>query len=154
MTNICYNYAKSGEHAALDKSVINGENYSKCSHYGMFEEIFSVSIISLKLNKIWSLFLQVSKACKSICEWVRAMHKYHFVARGVAPKREALRIAQADLAETQRILDAAMKRLQEVKDGIATLQAKYDDCMRKKAELEDKCQECEARLGRADKVWD
>ena len=57
---------------------------------------------------------QVSKACKSICEWVRAMHKYHFVAKGVAPKREALRIAQEDLAETQRILDEAKNRLREV----------------------------------------
>ena len=97
-------------------------------------------------------WLQVSKACTSICQWVRAMHKYHFVARGVAPKREALRIAQADLAETQRILDAAKKRLQEVEEGIATLQAKYEDCVRKKEELENKTEECEQRLIRADKV--
>ena len=33
------------------------------------------------------VLLQVSKACTSICLWVRAMHKYHFVAKGVAPKR-------------------------------------------------------------------
>ena len=80
------------------------------------------------------------------------MHKYHFVAKGVAPKREALRIAQEDLAETQKILDAAKKRLAEVEQGIATLQAKYDDCVSKKEELENKCEECEARLGRADKL--
>ena len=30
---------------------------------------------------------RVSKACTSICQWVRAMHKYHFVAKAVAPKR-------------------------------------------------------------------
>ena len=96
--------------------------------------------------------LQVSKACTSICQWVRAMHKYHFVAKNVAPKRAALKQAQEDLAETQRILDAAKARLQEVEEGIATLQAKYDDCMRKKQELENKCSECEARLVRADKV--
>jgi hypothetical protein len=60
--------------------------------------------------------------------------------------------AQEDLAETQRILDAAKSRLQEVEEGIATLQAKYDDSMRKKEELEHKCKECEARLHRADKV--
>lgn len=80
------------------------------------------------------------------------MHKYHFVARGVAPKREALRIAQEELAETQRILDAAKGRLQEVENGIATLQAKYDDCVRKKAELENKTEECKQKLIRADKV--
>ena len=82
------------------------------------------------------------------------MYKYHFVARGVAPKREALRNAQEELAETQRILEAAKARLQEVEDRIATLQAKYDDCMRKKEELEFKTTECEARLVRADKVKD
>lgn len=30
---------------------------------------------------------KASKACTSICQWVRAMHKYHFVAKNVAPKR-------------------------------------------------------------------
>lgn len=30
---------------------------------------------------------KVSKACTSICQWVRAMHKYHFVAKVVEPKR-------------------------------------------------------------------
>ena len=33
---------------------------------------------------------KVSRACTSICQWVRAMHKYHFVARAVAPKRVSL----------------------------------------------------------------
>ncbi|ESO89348.1 hypothetical protein LOTGIDRAFT_210379 [Lottia gigantea] len=95
---------------------------------------------------------KVSKACTSICQWVRAMHKYHFIAKGVAPKREKLRIATADLEETQRMLDEAKGRLQEVEEGIATLQAKYEDCVRKKEELENKCEQCEARLGRADQL--
>lgn len=30
---------------------------------------------------------KVSKACTSICQWVRAMHVYHFVAKAVEPKR-------------------------------------------------------------------
>ncbi|XP_059176982.1 dynein axonemal heavy chain 1-like [Physella acuta] len=95
---------------------------------------------------------KVSKACTSICQWVRAMHKYHFVAKSVAPKREKLRIAQEELSETQRILDEAKARLEAVEEGLATLQAKYDDCVRKKDELENKCKECEARLIRADKL--
>lgn len=80
------------------------------------------------------------------------MHKYHHVSKSVAPKREALRIAQEDLAETQKILDAAKQRLYDVEQGIATLQAKYEDCVNKKEELENKCKECEGRLVRADKV--
>ena len=37
-----------------------------------------------------SAIARVSKACTSICQWVRAMHKYHFVAKAVAPKRVSI----------------------------------------------------------------
>ncbi|MEE6527387.1 hypothetical protein FKM82_028742, partial [Ascaphus truei] len=94
---------------------------------------------------------RVSKACTSICQWVRAMHKYHFVVCGVEPKRQALREAQEDLAMTQKILDKAKGRLSDVEEGISTLQGKYKDCVSKKEELEQKCAQCEQKLGRADK---
>ncbi|CAK6435519.1 unnamed protein product [Pipistrellus nathusii] len=95
---------------------------------------------------------KVSKACTSICQWVRAMHKYHFVAKAVEPKRQALREAQDDLEVTQKILDEAKQHLQEVEDGIATMKARYRECVAKKEELELKCEQCEQRLGRADKL--
>lgn len=53
---------------------------------------------------------------------------------------------------TQRILDDANEKLAAVEGGIATLQAKYQDCVAKKNELDNKYQLCEARLVRADKV--
>ncbi|XP_051667332.1 dynein axonemal heavy chain 1 [Manacus candei] len=93
---------------------------------------------------------KVSKACTSICQWVRAMHKYHFVAKVVEPKRQALREAEEDLRATQLVLDEAKKRLKEVEDGIALLQAKYDSCKANKEELEMKCEQCQQRLARAD----
>ncbi|KAF6312761.1 dynein axonemal heavy chain 1 [Rhinolophus ferrumequinum] len=95
---------------------------------------------------------KVSKACTSICQWVRAMHKYHFVAKAVEPKRQALQEAQEDLEVTQKILEEAKQRLKEVEDGIATMQARYRECIAKKEELELKCEQCEQRLGRADKL--
>ncbi|KAM7402690.1 hypothetical protein PAMP_017906 [Pampus punctatissimus] len=95
---------------------------------------------------------KVSKACTSICQWVRAMHVYHFVAKAVEPKRQALQEAQEDLAVTQRILDDANEKLAAVEGGIATLQAKYQDCLAKKDELDNKYQLCESRLVRADKL--
>uniref|UniRef100_A0A8C5ZKT2 Dynein axonemal heavy chain 1 n=1 Tax=Marmota marmota marmota TaxID=9994 RepID=A0A8C5ZKT2_MARMA len=95
---------------------------------------------------------KVSKACTSICQWVRAMHKYHFVAKAVEPKRQALREAQDDLEVTQKILEEAKQRLREVEEGIATMQAKYRECIAKKEELEVKCDQCEQRLNRADKL--
>lgn len=66
--------------------------------------------------------------------------------------QQALREAQDDLEVTQKILDEAKQRLQEVEDGIATMQARYRECISKKEELELKCEQCEQRLGRADKV--
>ncbi|XP_066927305.1 dynein axonemal heavy chain 1-like isoform X2 [Clytia hemisphaerica] len=95
---------------------------------------------------------KVSKACTSICQWVRAMHKYHFVAKGVAPKRERLKLAQEELMETQRLLDKAKGKLAEVEEGIASLQAKYDECISKKEDLEFKTNQCTARLERAEKL--
>nr|XP_046240546.1 dynein axonemal heavy chain 1 [Scatophagus argus] len=95
---------------------------------------------------------KVSKACTSICQWVRAMHVYHFVAKAVAPKRQALQEAREDLAVTQRILDDAKEKLAAVEAGIASLQAKYQDCLAKKEELDKKYQLCETRLVRADKL--
>lgn len=53
---------------------------------------------------------------------------------------------------TQRILDDANEQLAAVEGGIATLQAKYQACLAKKNELDNKYQLCEARLVRADKV--
>ncbi|KAG7263605.1 hypothetical protein CRUP_020855, partial [Coryphaenoides rupestris] len=95
---------------------------------------------------------KVSKACTSICQWVRAMHVYHFVARAVEPKRQKLSEAQEDLDATQLILDDAKRKLTAVEDGIAALQAKYDECVAKRDELDAKCKLCEGRLVRADKL--
>merc|ERR1719281_612519 len=40
-----------------------------------------------------------SAACEAICMWVRAMYKYHWVARAVEPKRVRLREAEAEYGE-------------------------------------------------------
>uniref|UniRef100_A0A8C3GR01 Dynein axonemal heavy chain 1 n=1 Tax=Cairina moschata TaxID=8855 RepID=A0A8C3GR01_CAIMO len=98
---------------------------------------------------------KVSKACTSICQWVRAMHKYHFVAKVVEPKRVrdnrlAWREAEEDLRATQQVLEEAKERLRDVESGIAMLQAKYKSCIAKKEELEMKCEQCQQRLDRAD----
>nr|XP_023655546.1 dynein heavy chain 1, axonemal [Paramormyrops kingsleyae] len=97
-------------------------------------------------------FAKVSRACISICQWVRAMHMYHFVAKGVAPKRQALQEAQEDLAVTQNVLEDAKKKLVSVEENVAALQAKYHDCLSKRDELDSKCTLCEQRLVRADKL--
>lgn len=54
--------------------------------------------------------------------------------------------------ETQRQLDKAKGKLAEVEEGIASLQAKYNECISKKEDLEFKTNQCTARLERAEKV--
>ncbi|KAL0978572.1 hypothetical protein UPYG_G00172390 [Umbra pygmaea] len=95
---------------------------------------------------------KVSKACTSICQWVRAMHEYHFIAKGVEPKRQAQKEAQEEVAVTERVLDIAKEKLTKVEQGIAMLQAKYQECLSKRDELDAKCQLSENRLINADKL--
>ena len=80
------------------------------------------------------------------------MYKFHFVNKNVAPKREAQQKAMEDLAVTQRTLANAKAKLKEVEEKLATLQAKYEDSVRKKAELEVRVKECEEKVVRAGKV--
>ncbi|KAL3318377.1 Dynein heavy chain 1, axonemal [Cichlidogyrus casuarinus] len=95
---------------------------------------------------------KVSKACTSICMWVRAMHKYHHVAKSVAPKRAALKASEIELEATEKQLKEARSRLKACVDRINGLKAKYDECIHRQHELEDKSRLCEARLVRADKL--
>jgi DNA repair exonuclease SbcCD ATPase subunit len=53
-----------------------------------------------------------------------------------------------------RVLNEAKARLREVEEGLAALQSKYEECVSKKEELRQKCELCEARLNRAEKVTD
>ena len=57
---------------------------------------------------------KVSHACTSICLWVRAMHKYHHVAKSVAPKRARLQQANSELEITKKELAKAKDKLKEV----------------------------------------
>ena len=95
---------------------------------------------------------KVSKACTSLCMWCRAMYKFHFVNKAVAPKRAALAEAQASLAATEAILKEAKAQLKTVEDGLAQLNAELAACVAHKKELEDKSEQCEQRLVRADKL--
>ncbi|PRP75973.1 hypothetical protein PROFUN_01689 [Planoprotostelium fungivorum] len=95
---------------------------------------------------------KVSKACTSLCLWVRAIEKYHHVAKQVEPKRERLREAQASLETTLEALAQAKAKLQSVEDNITSLEKDYADSEEKKMELAKKVQDCEQKLDRAHKL--
>ena len=70
-----------------------------------------------------------------MCQWVRAMNKYHFVAKEVEPKRMALKAAQEELDVLTQSLNKLRTKLKEVEDKIIDLEHKYNDSVAKKEEL-------------------
>jgi dynein heavy chain len=95
---------------------------------------------------------KASIACEAICLWVRAMYKYHFVARAVEPKRKLLKQAQGELADCQAKLDIAQSSLRDVQSKIATLEADFNAAVDKQTELVDDMNLCEVKLERAHKL--
>ncbi|GMH32802.1 hypothetical protein BSKO_00636 [Bryopsis sp. KO-2023] len=95
---------------------------------------------------------RVSKACTSICMWVRAMYVYHNVALQVAPKRAALKEAQDKLAKTMGELAEAQAKLKGVEDKIQSLEEQFEQAVAKKAALARQVEDCQVKLQRADKL--
>jgi dynein heavy chain len=95
---------------------------------------------------------KASIACEALCMWTRAMYKYHFVAKGVEPKRIMLREAEADLAECQEKLEIAQSQLREVQAKIAKLEADFDAAVAKQDELQADMDLCLVKLERAHKL--
>jgi dynein heavy chain len=95
---------------------------------------------------------KASIACEAICLWVRAMYKYHFVAKAVEPKRKLLAQAEIELGETMAILEKAQSMLRDVQIKIATLEANFDAAIAKQKELQDDMNLCIVKLERAHKL--
>ncbi|XP_051560675.1 dynein axonemal heavy chain 6 [Myxocyprinus asiaticus] len=95
---------------------------------------------------------KVSKACKSMCMWVRAMDLYSRVLKEVGPKREKLAAAQAELDVTMSTLKEKQKKLQEVEDQIKVLQEQFDSSVAEKEGLAKTMALTEARLRRSGKL--
>ncbi|XP_052028538.1 LOW QUALITY PROTEIN: dynein axonemal heavy chain 6 [Apodemus sylvaticus] len=95
---------------------------------------------------------KVSKACKSMCMWVRAMDLYSRVVKEVEPKRQKLRAAQAELDATMATLREKQALLKQVEDQIKTLQDEYDKGVNEKESLAKNMALTKARLVRAGKL--
>ncbi|XP_053056801.1 dynein axonemal heavy chain 6 isoform X1 [Acinonyx jubatus] len=95
---------------------------------------------------------KVSKACKSMCMWVRAMDLYSRVVKEVEPKRQKLRAAQAELDITMTTLREKQALLKKVEDQIQALQDKYDKGVNEKESLAKTMALTKARLIRAGKL--
>eukprot|EP00040_Diaphanoeca_grandis_P037866 m.251032 g.251032 ORF g.251032 m.251032 type:complete len:4203 (+) comp33890_c0_seq2:91-12699(+) len=95
---------------------------------------------------------KVSKACTAICSWVRAMDKFYHVNRMVAPKRAALKEATELLEITKKKLAGLRSNLAKLNESLKSMEDNFASMTEKKKVLEDKAEECVARLGRAEKL--
>nr|XP_046259789.1 dynein axonemal heavy chain 6 isoform X2 [Scatophagus argus] len=95
---------------------------------------------------------KVSKACRSMCMWVRAMDLYSRVLKEVGPKREKLAKAQEELDMTMATLREKQQKLQEVEDQIRLLQEQFDSSLNEKEDLVNTMALTQARLTRAGKL--
>ncbi|CAF1941259.1 unnamed protein product [Rotaria magnacalcarata] len=95
---------------------------------------------------------KTSKACKSLCMWSRAMYTFYMINKEVAPRKEALANAEAELAIVKEVLATKKRELKKLEEGLRTLQVKYEDAIRKKNEYETKVDECNQRIVRAERL--
>ncbi|KAL8275069.1 hypothetical protein Esti_000948 [Eimeria stiedai] len=93
---------------------------------------------------------KASVACEAICMWVRAMFKYYNVAKTVAPKREKLQQAEAELTATTENLMRTKARLKEVENKIERLAADFALAVDRKEQLTKEIQSCQKKLLRAE----
>jgi dynein heavy chain, axonemal len=91
-----------------------------------------------------------SFAAAGLARWVHAMVKYDRVARTVAPKRAALKEAEATLRDAQETLLVKQTALKEVTDKVAELEADLKAANDKKEVLRSQVIDCESKLRRAD----
>lgn len=95
---------------------------------------------------------KVSRACKSMCMWVRAMDLYAKVIKTVEPKRQRLASAQAELDVVMATLKEKQEKLAGVERQIAELQKMYDESVAEKQKLEKNMSLTQARLKRSGKL--
>ncbi|XP_029013318.1 dynein axonemal heavy chain 6 isoform X2 [Betta splendens] len=95
---------------------------------------------------------KVSKACRSMCLWVRAMDLYSRVLKEVGPKREKLAKAQVELDMTMATLKEKQGKLQEVESQIKVLQEQFKKSVTEKEDLVNTMALTQARLTMAGKL--
>merc|ERR1719201_3112343 len=95
---------------------------------------------------------KVSGAAASLCQWCRAMDIYDRVAKVVAPKKEKLAEAEAEVAGLMAALAEKQKELAAVLAEVQTLKDKLQAYTDEKNSLAAQVEDCEKKLERAEKL--
>lgn len=90
----------------------------------------------------------VSTACEGLCKWIRAMDIYDRVAKIVAPKQQALALAETELADQMEKLNSKRTELQIILDKLQALNDFFAEKSKQKKNLEDEIDNCEKKLDR------
>eukprot|EP00615_Pteridomonas_danica_P008311 CAMPEP_0114366962 /NCGR_PEP_ID=MMETSP0101-20121206/29707_1 /TAXON_ID=38822 ORGANISM="Pteridomonas danica, Strain PT" /NCGR_SAMPLE_ID=MMETSP0101 /ASSEMBLY_ACC=CAM_ASM_000211 /LENGTH=393 /DNA_ID=CAMNT_0001516361 /DNA_START=439 /DNA_END=1617 /DNA_ORIENTATION=+ len=90
-----------------------------------------------------------SKAAEGLCVWVKAMNMYHEAAKMVKPKLEALRLAEAQLADAQLDLDKAQSKLDICQDVLDKLKEDFDEQMASKKSIAEGADKTRIKMNQA-----
>ncbi|XP_050461697.1 dynein axonemal heavy chain 7-like [Cataglyphis hispanica] len=94
----------------------------------------------------------VSTACEGLCRWVFALSEYDKVAKVVAPKKQALAVAEADYSMAMEQLTLKRNQLQEVRNRLARLETLLAQRKAEYQAMTDEVKECEEKLRRAEEL--
>merc|ERR1719281_850250 len=86
-----------------------------------------------------------SAACEAICMWVRAMYKYHWVAKAVEPKRVRLREAEELYDSMVAKLKQAQENLQTAVNKVQRLEAEFNEAVAKQEQLAKEIEDCQMK---------
>ncbi|XP_041110137.1 dynein heavy chain 3, axonemal-like isoform X2 [Polyodon spathula] len=99
-----------------------------------------------------SVIKNVSSACEGLCSWVRAIEVYDKVAKIVAPKRQRLEAAEAELGVQMEKLGVTRAELAVVSTKLAGLQEQLSQKLLEKRSLEESIELTKLKLERAEKL--
>jgi len=77
-----------------------------------------------------------SSAAEGLCRWVLAMEIYDRVAKIVAPKKERMYLAEAELNKTLNQLKKKRLELEAVEERLLNLKQQFQEMVEKKEKLE------------------
>ena len=77
-----------------------------------------------------------SSAAEGLCKWILAMEIYDRVAKIVAPKKERMQLAEAELNKTLDQLKQKRLELKAVEERLQNLKQQFQEMIEKKEKLE------------------
>ncbi|CAI2733353.1 unnamed protein product [Schistosoma spindalis] len=156
MEAVCIMLGQKGDWATA-KTVLNDSNFLRKLVEYPKDEITDGQLKKLKKfidnpEFIPEIVEKTSKACKSMCMWIRALDLYARIFRTVEPKRKRLEEANKELTIVMNKLEVKQIELLNIEKKISILQHDYYQSINEKKQLEQYLLLISNRLKRANKL--